>query len=226
MFGTAILDTQQRPAAFHLNRTDRIAGLGRRQYTLIGLRHYIGGEIAHVAAIEARTLVDRFFHRHRFEQSAPLQLLQRGIGVGLCLQQDQAGTDFLGLFGEPDLLVIMILDRLVVDIAVDAVLDQHIPQNSVVRGAQAALGRGRFFQPLGHGRLGQQALVDDLFQRARKQVGGHIERLTGTDLALGDRLGADIRGPDSFAIDPRHGDITGFGRRFVADGCLVTGGDA
>ena len=93
-------------------------------------------------------------------------------------------------------------------------------------GAQTALGGGRFFQPLGYGRLGQQTLVDNLFQRARKQVGGDIERLAGANLSLGDRLGADIRRPDGFAVDSRHGDITGFRRRFVADSRLVTGGNA
>ncbi len=193
MFGTAVLDAQHGPATIGLDRADRVAGLGRRQHALECGRHDIGGEIAHVAAIEASRLVDRLFHRQGFEQAAALKLFQNDFAVFLALDQNDTSADFFGLLAELDLLVVLRLDGLFIDVPVDRVFDEDIAQDTVAGSGQTALRSDGFIQPLTFGGLGQQTLIDDFFEGAREEVRGHVERLARSDLPLRHGLCAHVR---------------------------------
>jgi hypothetical protein len=94
-------------------------------------------------------------------------------------------------------------------------LDQHVAQDALARGGQAALGDRILVQLLLQGLGGQQLLVDHLVQALAEQVRADVQRLALADQPLGHGLALDVRGPDRVAVDPGDGGVAGLGRTLV-----------
>jgi hypothetical protein len=212
LFHALVLDTQDGPAALGRERTDQRALLGVLEGAGIGLGHHINGEIAQVAAVEARGLVGGALHGQGVERRAAGQQLLDALALGLGGDQDLAGADLFRPLGQLLLLGVEAADGVLVDGLFHHALDQHVAQDALASGGQAALSHGILVQLALQGLGGQQLLVDHLVEALAEQLAGDVQRLALADQALGHGLALDVGRPDIVAVDARHGGVARLGR--------------